>query len=643
MKEVGIFDLFKCNEDEKFCGGIFLTYNFEAEVFEKYLLPAVFNIDTDSDENYSRFRYEVSQKLRQAPIIVVGDGCHYSGGKTFLYDLKLADNLTFHPKVFILLYESYMRVIIGSSNITKSGLCYNAELIWYQDFYLDKKYSQAFELMNFIIDLNKVVDISNNNSYEKILKFLNQCSIERDDYPKIVTTLSNDSILNQLIDTIKKEDKIVKEINIVSPFFETDRKKAIDNSLIMDFYKSIEPYINNKTKINFFFSGRKEGSLNKWVVDVPLNIMKELNKLNNINYNVISPYWENGNETYSRQLHGKLIYITLEKGQRVYLMGSPNFTLSAMKSNKKNLNNIEVGVIEVSKQKLDIPKYETVKFSDLIINEKSEEDIKFVNFIKSVRYIPGEKSYLEVNIDVDNAPNEFSLFYNNKEILSIKDNLVDKKIIQNFKLKIDQDIYVLCSYPYYIPIFVENKHLVNIDSQFNEYKLNLRDIINYYAKNFRNPSEFNIFIKNKVAISGENGFDDVVVSFKENLQSFFKALHALDMRLSEPYYDMEAFLYELNQDLGVVNLIDSIIKTYEENILPSIESYFYLLEIRQTLINLKFKEDKISYEKKIGEIYNIINKIDNELNVIGKGMNSKLKKQLNILKASYGGNINERY
>ena len=333
--------------------GLFMTYGFDAELFEHHILPSFLGIVDDPSENEPRFRSQIAIKLKEIPVCVISDAKQFNGGRTFLYDHITVQSETFHPKCYMLLFKEYLRVIISSGNITKSGLCYNAELVWYEDVYLDKSNSISKELQHILRFMEGRYGIENIPTLQVIREYLNRCEFN-EEYPKIISTCSNESVFTKVINALKNCNGNCKAITIISPFFENDREKEMESSLLMSFFKEIKT-IYPKAKINICFPANEQGD--KYIVNAPIGIFNEVTKkYKDISLFVVSREWEReDDDPIPRTLHAKLIYAELDNGYNLYLSGSVNFTNNAMTSSISNLRNIEIGVLNYTKQKLILP------------------------------------------------------------------------------------------------------------------------------------------------------------------------------------------------------------------------------------------------------------------------------------------------
>ena len=91
---------------------LFMTYGFDAELFEHHILPSFLGIVDNPRENELRFRNQIALKLKEIPVGVISDAKQFNGGRTFLYDHITVQSETFHPKCYMLLFKEYLRVIM---------------------------------------------------------------------------------------------------------------------------------------------------------------------------------------------------------------------------------------------------------------------------------------------------------------------------------------------------------------------------------------------------------------------------------------------------------------------------------------------------------------------------------------------------
>ncbi|MGH4120915.1 hypothetical protein [Clostridium sp.] len=203
---------------------LFMTYGFDAGLFEHHVLPAFLGIVDDPNENELRFRNQIELRLKEVPVAVISDAKQFNGGRTFLYDHIVVGTQTFHPKCYMLLFKEYLRVIISSGNITKSGLCYNAELVWYEDLYLDKINSISKELNDILIFMNRKYKLDKVVAVQEIRKYLGKCQFA-EAFPKVISTCVKQTVFDKIQDELKKCNGKCKTITVMSPFLKMIEKR----------------------------------------------------------------------------------------------------------------------------------------------------------------------------------------------------------------------------------------------------------------------------------------------------------------------------------------------------------------------------------------------------------------------------------
>ena len=109
IKYCDFFSLLNPNDDE-LIEAAFMTYGFQPNIFEKHILPTIFNVSSeynDTEESINGnaikdyFREEIFDKLKQTSVFVLYDASQYSGGMTFPYSCIQIPDCTFHPKLYL--------------------------------------------------------------------------------------------------------------------------------------------------------------------------------------------------------------------------------------------------------------------------------------------------------------------------------------------------------------------------------------------------------------------------------------------------------------------------------------------------------------------------------------------------------------
>lgn len=256
---------------------IFTTFVFDPIFFDGYILR------------------KLKQNNPNATIIVLMDGKIYSTlhneftNETGIeYALIPISGNLFHSKIFLFKSKSESRVLIGSHNLTLSGITQNLELSF--DSGDANLVSDCLEYIASLLQKN--ID-SKNPWYKRIEPFLTNTK------NLSLITNENDPILDQTINLVKKQTKKINEIIVFSPYFskvEQIVKKLLDLSP-----KEIKICVQ---KDNHNLE------------------TKNLDSFSSVSLNELIP-------NNIRRLHSKFIIFRSSKKDLV-LMGSPNFTSPAL-------------------------------------------------------------------------------------------------------------------------------------------------------------------------------------------------------------------------------------------------------------------------------------------------------------------------
>lgn len=606
---------------------LFMTYGFDAELFEHHILPAFLNVVDNPIEQELRFRNQIALKLKEIPVGVISDAAQYNGGRTFLYDHIVVKQDTFHPKCYMILFKDFLRVIISSSNITKPGLCYNAELIWHEDIYLDKVNSISYDLKSILDFVKDRYELENMAALCEIQKYLDKCKFKTS-YPKLISTCEEKFVLDRVMDELKNCSGNCRSVTIMSPFFENDREE-IEKSLIGSFIKRIKSIYKN-TKINICFPANEQGD--KYIVNAPANIFDEVSKEKNVSFLVVHREWEREDEEpITRNLHAKLIYAKFDNGYNLYMTGSINFTNNAMRSNKANLKNMEIGVINYTTEELIIPNCRRVGIDALefIDNEKIVK--KSICFIDKAEY---NNQNLKIYFDEKNMVLPCKIYYNDKVLLSL-DSKINEKIVDKFKLKRSQDLKVECDdFIFYVPISISNKEDIITEDLKLDFNITVEDIIDYLAGKYKSMSELKR-VKALVKNEKQDQIKETTIYFKQNLHYFYKALSSLKQGLELPYYSELAFDNYISAPIGIKNLIKMFLDDYKDKNSSEVETFLFLVEILNVVNHLQFSKDWLDEGYKMKKLEDITKEAKLTIKQIVKKSKRTLKNQYYIMLKAY--------
>ena len=133
MKLARALTLDRLGSERPCLGAAFCTYTFDPAFFEEHVLRTVLRLGSDPDEQPARFLDEARAAIVETPVVCVVDADVRQAGRRVPYDLLEVDRRVFHPKLIVLLYDEFARVLIGSGNLTRGGFGGNTEFFFSRD------------------------------------------------------------------------------------------------------------------------------------------------------------------------------------------------------------------------------------------------------------------------------------------------------------------------------------------------------------------------------------------------------------------------------------------------------------------------------------------------------------------------------
>jgi hypothetical protein len=304
---------------------ILTCYALDFAFFEEQVLPTLRNADIRNVNIFADGRF-----LEQAQEHTTGK--EFRHNKTYNFQ-AIYEKGVFHPKILLLTGKKYGLLIIGSGNLTSSGLSTNDE-IW-GAFQLDSienenaplfkavwNYLQAFLEQTYGSIKEKIRAIGN---YSPWLNELPATSdwIEINSLNLRIAFIGNTvsgSGFQQIIEKVPAVD--MEEVNIISPFYDASG----------NFLKQIKEYYKpNQMRC---LLDPNSGLLPK---DLDPDVAKE------ISFYAWAQCKKDYEDTYNR-LHAKIIHF-LTKDKEYMLLGSANATTAAMGTASGQADNAEAGVL----------------------------------------------------------------------------------------------------------------------------------------------------------------------------------------------------------------------------------------------------------------------------------------------------------
>ena len=287
------------------------TFTFEIEFFERFVLNQLY------DNNIRKISLFVDAKELSKSILKVESS--YIGKRYFVTPIEM--NSSFHPKVFLLLGDKKARLIVGSANLSRTGLKSNNEIFNVFDY--DDKHQENLALinsaMNFFLQLHSINETENDLFKEiNCIGYLNKEAKNNESY-------FLDNIETSILDQIQAliTDKI-KNIDIAVPYY--------DNELLA--LKEIKSRFPDAI-VNLYIQNRMS----------TFNI-KYNEKENIISNEYIKPFNKCECNDSNNLYHGKVLRFNTDDKSYI-LYGSANCTLSALVKPYNKNGNIECDILEI--------------------------------------------------------------------------------------------------------------------------------------------------------------------------------------------------------------------------------------------------------------------------------------------------------
>jgi hypothetical protein len=212
--------------EAKCLAALFTSYTFDPLFFEETILRTVLRLQSDPLEQQARFLDEARAALIETPVACIVDASMRTPGKRMPYELLEVSTRTFHPKVTLLLFETFARVHVGSGNLTRGGYGDNAELFVTEDFAYDEPAAAAL-LRELDAFFDKIARLARTRGAQ--LEFVRAELARRiartpasDTTPlAILHTERNTPILEQLLMLVPDDGRITR-VGVLAPFFEKD-------------------------------------------------------------------------------------------------------------------------------------------------------------------------------------------------------------------------------------------------------------------------------------------------------------------------------------------------------------------------------------------------------------------------------------
>ena len=350
------------NFDEDLIAAIFTTYNFDGKYFEGVLLPKLLGVRIDEQEDERIAVIDIMHKLAQTDIVVVADGRVNKSQKVknlYGYDFVPVFEATQHAKIFLMQFENSFRLIIGSANLTESGLHKNREV--YVEIDIDED-SSDWPLLNSVLDFLQSMSKSNGAKFDRTVSGFraHASKLSKNFKPspeygvKFVGIepeqgkLSFAPLLKQFFKEFKIEGKTeqrVDELYVLSPFFEEEKAGAKSdglNSMLAKEYLELKGDHPRYPSLYLYLPTRGENITTLFPQVSYTKLSEHLKDCFIVFENPEVVTIEKKEQ--ARFPHGKLYAITYHPNYTMTVLGSSNFSPSGFGQRSKGDNNWEANI-----------------------------------------------------------------------------------------------------------------------------------------------------------------------------------------------------------------------------------------------------------------------------------------------------------
>jgi hypothetical protein len=216
--------------EEPCLAAAFCSFTFDPELFENHILRAALRLRADPTEEPRRYHQEARAALQETPVVAIVDAAMRGPGHRLPYDLLEVHARVFHPKLALLLFDDYARVLLGSGNLTRGGFGDNTELWFHHDCSYDGDAALLWQLHRFLEDARGLTR-HQGTQLELLQAILTSrlpaASAAQDARPFTLLSSFDAPILSQLRAAIPEGAKL-DGASVLAPFFEADDVQAAE-------------------------------------------------------------------------------------------------------------------------------------------------------------------------------------------------------------------------------------------------------------------------------------------------------------------------------------------------------------------------------------------------------------------------------
>lgn len=633
------------------------SFTFHPDLFEEECLSRFLGLNEDSKEEPELYAIQLDYKLSQTGRMCVFVDKKYAKGKRNPRWSLIPVNTkrAFHPKLQILIWEKYLRVIIGSANLSRSGYRSNNELVLNFDYYNNAEADKEFliDCLQYYNDVNNASGSSDDvkNDVKELIKratkILSQFELEPpEQIPHFIGIKPRGKSVFEQINFFKPSSARYNTAIIESPSFD---KPGTKNEAAIEVWNMLEQ--RKDAVVIYRLSGNIAASDNKIELFAPKELI--LSKPKRENATIEVKIVDECIEDQIRPLHSK--YISFEDDRWLsVVIGSSNFSQSGLGLGNNNFEANTYFLIDKNKYNSTAKIFGQIltNSTDVILDEKivwqpskmdtdDQEPSDFCDFIQYIQFdqVNGEGVY-KISIVLD-APDFLVIDPSNDQVIfSHKKSTIQEIIFKASKLYPLYDLKICwedkkCDFPVNIlsqdaipaPDYLSNLTLEEITNLLSS-NLPLQKALIYLYKKKQDEK-----LKSEKIIYDPLKRVDNSSFILQKTRLFSWTVLALRKRIEAPVFSKENLKWRLSGPLGILTIKNVLLKhfTSEE------EKAFFLNELISEFSNLSFQlaPGSLSKMEIDSQVVPLLQILKTELNTYAPLVSDNLKKFIKASESRY--------
>lgn len=639
-------------------GCLATSFTFDSGEFEEECLSRFLQLSSNAKDEKTIQVLELETRLQQLGTVTAFVDAHNASGKRsprWTIAPVHVVGAVFHPKVQLLVWSKWVRIIIGSANLSLSGLRYNTELAVSFD-YADEQSSNldfALDVLKFFRKINKE-SMSSEKSQENVLSLIDKAEAllkgfllyKPDDSYFFVPTIPKGKSVFEQISEIRGNNSFV-EAYIESPSFDLPETKNEASEQIWSLLngRSSEP------TVTYNLQGRADPN-GTYDIIAPKNLIVD-RRADNTVIKVYEAKKSDKGDFHGRMLHSKLLAFVGDKKSAI-LVGSSNFStlglgLSRKKSNyeanvvflldsdkqtERLINQVLLPSEEVDPENASWLPDKTVDQAELIAK------VPFPNFIQSITFSSSsDESFYTISF-VEDSPEFIISAPDGRSLDAITKNEKKKKILSVKHIVPHSDLKIEWEGSSALfPVSIESQDAIPAPDYLRN--LSLEDIVSLLSSNLPLQKALQRFLRKKKeedekVIEVVNPHDRVDTSkfILQRTRQFGWAISALKRQIENNPNTVEQLRWRLSGPVGVIAVKDALFRFFQD---PE-ERTFFLAEMIGELYRLKIPVSKTLKKKESDEEVNkIIKQLKEELASMRENSSQLFKNYIESLEANYAG------